>query len=95
MLGMDAARNRYWAAFGGSPGLTFLLGTFSQELRESGLTDTDLKTIFIDNPARAYALSPVVKEMQAHSTWQSQSSIASDKREDSENIGLTSRVISK
>ncbi|HTF66190.1 MAG TPA: hypothetical protein VK638_26245 [Edaphobacter sp.] len=81
MLGMDAARNRYWAAFGGSPGLTFLLGTFSQELRESGLTDPDLKTIFIDNPARAYALSPVVKEMQAHSTWQSQSSIAPDKRE--------------
>lgn len=65
MLGMDAARNRYWTAFGGSPGLTFLLGTFSQELREVGLTDQDLKTIFIDNPARAYAFSPVVKEMQA------------------------------
>jgi phosphotriesterase-related protein len=61
MLGMDAARSSYWLAFGGSPGLTFLLDTFSQELRESGFTDRDLRSIFIDNPARAYALSTSTK----------------------------------
>lgn len=61
MLGMDAARSSYWIAFGGSPGLTFLIDTFSRELRKSGFTDQDLKTIFIDNPARAYALSPVAE----------------------------------
>lgn len=66
MLGMDAARSRYWNAFGGSPGLSFLLDTFSQELRDSGFTDQDLRTIFVDNPARAYALSPALKEMQTY-----------------------------
>lgn len=57
MLGMDAARSRYWTSFGGSPGLSFLLGPFSQELRDRGWTDQHLNTIFIENPARAYSLS--------------------------------------
>jgi phosphotriesterase-related protein len=58
MLGMDAARNRYWTTFGGSPGLSFLLEAFSQELRDLGFTDQHLATIFVDNPSRAYALLP-------------------------------------
>jgi phosphotriesterase-related protein len=57
MLGMDAARNRYWAAFGGSPGLNFLLTTFARQLLDQGLTDEHLAAIFTDNPSRAYALS--------------------------------------
>lgn len=56
MLGMDAARSSYWSSFGGSPGLTFLLNTFSSQLRDAGFTDEDLRTMFIDNPARAYSL---------------------------------------
>lgn len=60
MLAMDAARYRYWAAFGGYPGLTYLLASFSQELRESGFTNADLNKIFIENPARAYAFSRVM-----------------------------------
>lgn len=57
MLGMDAARSSYWTSFGGSPGLTFLLDTFSRQLRDAGFTDESLRTIFIDNPARAYSLT--------------------------------------
>lgn len=55
MLGMDAARNRYWKTFGGSPGLAFLLTTFRQELRNHGFTDEQLMAIFADNPSRAYS----------------------------------------
>ena len=62
MLGMDAARNRYWTMFGGSPGLTFLLDTFSRQLSGQGLTDQHLATIFVDNPSRAYALAPVQEQ---------------------------------
>lgn len=57
MLGMDAARNRYWTVFGGSPGLTFLLTAFTQKLRDRGFTNEQLTTVFIDNPSRAYSFS--------------------------------------
>lgn len=54
MLGMDAARRSYWKAYGGSPGLSYLLTEFSSNLREAGLSGHDLNRIFIENPARAY-----------------------------------------
>lgn len=57
MLGMDAARSNYWISFGGSPGLAFLLDSFSHQLRNAGFTNEDLRTIFIDNTARAYSLT--------------------------------------
>lgn len=57
MLGMDAARNRYWTAFGGSPGLTFLLTAFTRKLRDHGFTNQQLTTIFTENPSRAYPFS--------------------------------------
>ncbi|WP_213807101.1 hypothetical protein [Granulicella sp. dw_53] len=57
MLGMDASRPRYWTSFGGSPGLSFLLGTFSRELRDQGWTEQHLNTVFVENPARAYSMS--------------------------------------
>lgn len=55
MLGMDAARRKYWRSYGGSPGLTFLLKDFSQQLLGAGLGEKDLEQIFRVNPARAYA----------------------------------------
>jgi phosphotriesterase-related protein len=57
MLGLDAARQRYWTTYGGSPGWTFLLGSFADSLRDRGLTDDDLRSIFVTNPARAYAFA--------------------------------------
>lgn len=63
MLGMDAARSRYWRSFGGSPGLSFLLEPFTQQLRAEGWNDQHFNKIFVTNPARAYAFSvPGIRE---------------------------------
>ena len=58
MLGLDAARQRYWTTYGGSPGWTFLLGSFSDALRGRGVADDELRSIFVTNPARAFAFGP-------------------------------------
>jgi phosphotriesterase-related protein len=57
MLGMDAARRSYWKHHGGSPGMGFLLTTFTDRMKAAGLTDNDLNRIFIANPAQAYSFS--------------------------------------
>jgi 5-phospho-D-xylono-1,4-lactonase len=59
MLGMDAARQGYYAAYGGSPGLPFLLREFSAALDERGLHAPVRRRLFVDNPARAYAFAEV------------------------------------
>ena len=60
VLGMDAARQGYYTAYGGSPGLTYLLAAFSDaargarpRTRRSGIG------LFVDNPARAFAFAEV------------------------------------
>jgi len=54
MLGMDAARKSYWKIYGGHPGLSYLLQDFSDRLRSAGLEESDLETIFVMNPQRAF-----------------------------------------
>jgi phosphotriesterase-related protein len=59
MLGMDAARQGYYAAFGGSPGLPWLLDGFTTAMNERGI-DAELRhRFFVDNPARAFAFVEV------------------------------------
>jgi phosphotriesterase-related protein len=58
MLGMDAARQGYLTAYGGTPGLTFLLDAFSRALDERGLHEPIRRRLFVDNPARAFAFAP-------------------------------------
>jgi phosphotriesterase-related protein len=53
-LGLDAARQGYWTQFGGTPGWTYLLGAFSDLMRERGLGDAELHTLLVDAPAGAY-----------------------------------------
>ncbi|GAB2555352.1 phosphotriesterase family protein [Spirosoma areae] len=55
--GMDAARTTYWQAYGGSPGLTYLLTTFRSELSQRGLGDY-WNRLMIDNPAALYSFTP-------------------------------------
>jgi phosphotriesterase-related protein len=55
MLGMDAARQSYLAAYGGAPGLTFLLGSFSDAMDARGLDAPIRRRFFVDNPARMFA----------------------------------------
>jgi len=57
VLGMDAARRRYWRGYGGAPGLGFLLNEFVPMLIEHGLTQRDVHRIFVENPAGAYSFS--------------------------------------
>lgn len=53
-VGMDAAKNSYWRAYGGKPGLDFLLTTFVEELNQRDLGHY-FKAIFIENPARIFS----------------------------------------
>lgn len=54
--GMDAARNTYWQSYGGSPGLTYLLTTFRDELNRRGLSDY-WNRLMIDNPTALYSFA--------------------------------------
>jgi 5-phospho-D-xylono-1,4-lactonase len=55
VLGMDAARRKYWTAYGGAPGLAFLLRDFVPRLHEAGLSEAHIEKIFVSNPAKCYA----------------------------------------
>ena len=59
MLGMDAARQGYYRAFGGSPGLSYLLRAFSDELEAHGIGPEMRHGFFVDNPARAFVFAEV------------------------------------
>jgi hypothetical protein len=53
---MDAARQGYYAVYGGSPGLGWLLDGFSAAMDEVGLDAAARRRLFVANPARAFAL---------------------------------------
>jgi phosphotriesterase-related protein len=57
MLGMDAARRRYWRSYGGSPGLAYLLVEFRDMMKAAGLASDVFHRIFIDTPARAFSFA--------------------------------------
>jgi 5-phospho-D-xylono-1,4-lactonase len=59
MLGMDAARQGYLRAFGGSPGLGYLLREFAAEMEARGLDAQVRRRFFVDNPARAFSFAEV------------------------------------
>ena len=58
VLGMDAARSRYYRAYGGTPGLDFLLTGFADQMAQHGLDGGFRQQVFIDTPARVLALTP-------------------------------------
>ncbi len=59
VLGMDAARQGYWATYGGAPGMAWLLGPFSSQMHELGFGDAELRQLFVTGPARAYTFREV------------------------------------
>lgn len=59
MLGMDAARQGYYRAYGGRPGLAFLLREFADDLQARGIGPPIRQALFVDNPARAFAFAEV------------------------------------
>jgi phosphotriesterase-related protein len=58
MLGMDAARQGYYRAFGGAPGLAYLLREFGDLMDDRGLGAAIRHAIFVENPASAFAFMP-------------------------------------
>ncbi len=57
VLGMDAARRKYWKGYEGAPGLAFLLREFIPRLQQAGLSSADIEKIFVSNPARCYSFN--------------------------------------
>lgn len=57
VLGMDAARRRYYRVFGGEPGLAWLLVGFTSLLDAAGIDAGLRHRLFVDNPARLYAFN--------------------------------------
>jgi 5-phospho-D-xylono-1,4-lactonase len=57
VLGMDAARRGYYAVYGGSPGLRWLLDEFSAMLDERGIGPERRRQVFVENPARVFAFA--------------------------------------
>ena len=54
MLGLDAARQGYWTAYGGAPGWAWLLDGFAALMRERGLGDAEQRILFVEAPGAAY-----------------------------------------
>ena len=61
MLGMDAARQGYYRSYGGGPGLTYLLGEFSNLLDARGISREVRQGLFVANPARAFAFAEITE----------------------------------
>jgi phosphotriesterase-related protein len=59
VLGMDAARQGYYAVYGGRPGLTWLLDGFTTLMEARGLDAAVRRQWFVENPARAFAFAPM------------------------------------
>jgi 5-phospho-D-xylono-1,4-lactonase len=57
MLGMDAARKKYWKSYGGGPGLDFLLTDYTARLGAAGVDADALKKIFVTTPAESYSFA--------------------------------------
>lgn len=57
VLGMDAARRRYYLVYGGAPGLAWLLGSFIPAMAAAGIDAATRHALLVDNPARAYAFA--------------------------------------
>ena len=58
LVGMDAARRRYYRVHGGEPGLVWLLDGFVGLLAEAGVDAAARERLFVANPARAFAFTP-------------------------------------
>lgn len=52
LISGDMGRKSYLKAYGGGPGFEFILKKFIPRLRESGVTEEQIETIWVTNPAR-------------------------------------------
>lgn len=57
LLGGDTARRSYWKAYGGGPGVAYMLESFAPRLRSEGFSQEEVDLLLIHNPARAFAFA--------------------------------------
>ena len=55
LLSLDTTNERL-RAYGGDIGLDYILTDFSEQLKRSGITNKDIQTMMVNNPARVLAL---------------------------------------
>lgn len=55
VLGMDAARRSYWKSYGGAPGMSYLFGSFKNQMSDAGISDELIHKVFVSTPARVYS----------------------------------------
>ena len=55
MLGLDASRQGYWLAYGGKPGIAFIVDGLVAAMIERGIGETAQRRIFVDTPAATYS----------------------------------------
>jgi phosphotriesterase-related protein len=58
LIGNDLGRPSYWRAYGGGPGLDYVLTRFVPRLREEGFDESILRALLIDNARRFFAGEP-------------------------------------
>ncbi len=59
LLGGDTARRSYWKAYGGGPGVAYILEHFTDRMRCDGFSQQQIDDILIHNPARAFVFAKV------------------------------------
>lgn len=64
LLGSDMARTSYLRAYGGGPGLDYILTRFLPRLRSEGISAEAIDDMMIHNPARAFGRRAVSGEMK-------------------------------
>ena len=57
MVGTDGARRSLWSTLGGAPGLAWLHEGFVELLADRGLSQGQIESIFVQNPARYLTLA--------------------------------------
>lgn len=62
LLSHDMARRSLLPAYGGEPGMTWLLDRFVFMLLDAGVDAADIHRILVDNPARSLTVQPLIAE---------------------------------
>lgn len=57
LLGTDFALRTYWRAYGGGPGMDYLINNFVPRLKSFGIGEVTLNKFLVENPARAFAIN--------------------------------------
>jgi 5-phospho-D-xylono-1,4-lactonase len=55
LIGNDLGRPSYWRAYGGGPGLDYVLTRFVPKLHAAGFSQADVDLLLVDNPRRFLA----------------------------------------